>query len=110
MAIGAASLQEWLGLSIKDAAFSAVWLSLVEFGMGFLHQLGLMDLIDLLELSKGLSKIGAKLFELMWLNLRKTNFPLSAFSFHKHVRLSNMSHTPAQLLQLLRTSLVYQKK
>jgi len=54
VAIGAASLQEWLGLSIKDAAFSAVWLSRVEFGMGFLHQLGLMDLIDLLELSKGL--------------------------------------------------------
>ena len=86
LAIGAASLQEWLGLSIKDAAFSAVcWLSRVEFGMGFLHHLGLMDLIDLLELSKGLSKIGAKLLELMWLNLRKTNFPLSAFSFHKHV-------------------------
>ncbi len=85
VAIGAASLQEWLGLSIKDTAFSVVWLSRVEFGMRFLHQLGLMDLIDLLELSKGLSKIGAKLFELMWLNLRKTNFPLSVFSFHKHV-------------------------
>ena len=36
-------------------------LLLVQFGMGLLHQLGLMDLIDLLELSKGLSKIGAKI-------------------------------------------------
>ena len=53
--------------------------------MGFLHQLGLMGLIELLEMSKGLSKIGAKLFESMWLNLRKTNFPLSSFSFRKHV-------------------------
>ena len=32
VASGAASLQEWLGLTTKDAAFSAVWLSRDEFG------------------------------------------------------------------------------
>ena len=53
VAIGAASLKECLGLSIKKASFSAVWLSRVEFGMGFLHQLRLMDLIDLLEAVEG---------------------------------------------------------
>ena len=57
VAIGAAPLQEWLSLAAKDAAFSAMWLSRDEFGITFLHQLGLMDLCDSLEPSKGLSEI-----------------------------------------------------
>ena len=58
-----ASLQELIGLTTKDAEFSAVWLTRDQIGMSFLDQLGLMDVSDLLELSKGLSKIGAKTFE-----------------------------------------------
>ena len=57
-----ASLHEQLGLTTKDADFSEVWLTRDQFGMTFLDQLGLMDMGDLLELSKGLSKIGAKIF------------------------------------------------
>ena len=34
-----------------------------------------MDLCDLLELSKFLLKIGAKICECLWLNLHKKNFP-----------------------------------
>ena len=47
-----ASLQERLGLTAKDADFSAVWLTRDQFGMTFLDQLGWMDTGDLLELSK----------------------------------------------------------
>ena len=54
------SLQKWLGLTTKDADFGPVWLTRDQFGMTFLDQLGLMDMGDLLELSKSLSKIGAK--------------------------------------------------
>ena len=60
--IGAASLQEQLGLTTKDADFSAVWLTRDQFGMTFLDKLGLMDMGDFLKLSKGLSKIGAEIF------------------------------------------------
>ena len=56
-----ASLQGLLGLTTKDADFSAMWLTRDQFGLTFLDQLGLMDTGDLLELSKGLSKIGAKI-------------------------------------------------
>ena len=76
--IGAASLQEQLGLTTKDADFSAVWLTRDQFGMTFLDQLGLMDMGDLLELSKGLSKIGSKVFEGLWFKLRTSK---SLFSF-----------------------------
>jgi hypothetical protein len=72
-----ASLQEWLGLTTKDADFSAVWLTRDQFGMTFLDQLGLMDMSDLLELSKGLSKIGAKIFESLWLKLWTSKSPFS---------------------------------
>ncbi len=58
-----ASLQERLGLTTKDADFSTVWLNRDQLGLTFYGQLGLMDISDLLELSKGLSKIGAKIFE-----------------------------------------------
>ena len=44
-----------------------MWLTRDQIGMTFLDQLGLMDMIDLLELSKGLSKIGAKIFESVWM-------------------------------------------
>jgi hypothetical protein len=54
----------------QDVDLSEVWLSRDQFGMTFLDQLGLMDMSDLLELSKGLSKIGAKIFESMWFKLR----------------------------------------
>ena len=73
-----ASLQEQLGLTAKDADFSAVWLTRDQFGMTFLDQLGLMDMGDLLALSKGLSKIGAKIFEGLWFELRTSK---SSFSF-----------------------------
>ena len=58
-----ASLQERLGLTTKDTYFSAVWLTRDQFGMTFLDQLGLMDMSDLLELSKVLSK--SKDFEVL---------------------------------------------
>ena len=58
-----ASMQERLGLTTKDEDFSEVWLTRDQFGSTFLDQLGLTDINDLLELSKGLSKIGAKIFE-----------------------------------------------
>ncbi len=48
-----------------------------QFGMTFLDQLGFMDLIDLLELSKGLSKIGTKIFECLWYKLRTSKSPFS---------------------------------
>ena len=44
----------------QDADLSEVWLTRDQFGMTFLDQLGLIDMS--LELSKGLSKIGAKIF------------------------------------------------
>ena len=53
----------------QDSDLSEVWLTRDQFGMTFLDQLGLMDMSDLLELSKGLSKIGAKIFESMWFKL-----------------------------------------
>ena len=46
----------------QDSDLSEVWLTRDQFGMTFLDQLGLMDMSDLLELSKGHSKIGAKIF------------------------------------------------
>ena len=78
-------LIEWLfvwhpcknGFTTKDADFSAVWLTRDQFGLTFLDQLGLMDMSDLLELSKGLSKIGAKIFESLWLKLRTSKSPFS---------------------------------
>ena len=73
-----ASLQEQLGLTTKDADFSAVWLTQDQF----LDQLGLMDMGDLLELSKGLSKIGAKIIEGLWLKLRTSEHPFSFFDKH----------------------------
>jgi len=71
------SLQKGLGLTAKDADFSAVWLTRDQFGMTFLDQVGLMDMSDLLELSKGLSKIGAKIFECFWFKLRTSKSPFS---------------------------------
>jgi len=65
-----ASLQTRLGLTTKDADFSAVCLTQSQLGITFLDQLGLKDMSDLLELSKGLSKIGANIFEGLWFNLR----------------------------------------
>ena len=53
----------------QDSDLSEVWLTRDQFGMTFLDQLGLMDMSVLLELSKGLSKIGAKIFESMWFKL-----------------------------------------
>ena len=47
--ICAAFLQEWLGLTTKDAVFSAVWLTRDKFGLTFLDQLGSVDLMDLLS-------------------------------------------------------------
>ena len=69
-----ASLQERLGLTTKDADFSAIWLTRDQIGMTFLNQLGLMDMRDLLELSKGLSKIGAKIFESLWFGHQSSPF------------------------------------
>ena len=80
--ICAASLQDRLGLTTKDADFSAVWLTRDQFGMTFLDQLGLMDMSDLLELSKGLSKIGAMIFESLWFKLRTSKSPFSFLDKH----------------------------
>ena len=66
VAICVVSLQERLGLTTKHEDFSEVWLTRDQFGMTFLDQLGLVDMNDLLELSKGLSQIGAKIFEGVW--------------------------------------------
>jgi hypothetical protein len=63
VAIDAASLQKWLGITTNDAVFSAAWLSRDELGMAFLHHFGLLDSTDLIELSKGLSKNGARIFK-----------------------------------------------
>ena len=41
-----------------------------------------MDLSDLLELSKGLSKIGAKIFESLWFKLRTSKSPFSFLDKH----------------------------
>ena len=76
-------LQERLGLTTKDADFSALWLTRDQFGMTFLDQLGLMDMSDLLELSKGLSKIGAKIFESLWFKLRTSKSSFSFFDKHE---------------------------
>ena len=75
-------VEETLGLTTKDADFSAVWLTRDQFGMTFLDQLGLMDMGDLLELSKGLSKIGAKIFEGVWFKLRTWKSPVSFLDKH----------------------------
>ena len=72
-----ASLRNWLGLTTKDADFSAVWLTRHEFGMTLLDQMGLVDMSDLLELSKGLSKISARVFESLWFKLRTSKSPFS---------------------------------
>ena len=50
--------------------------------MTFLDQLGLMDMSDVLELSKGLSKIGAKIFENLWFKLRTSKSPFSFLNKH----------------------------
>ena len=73
-----ASLHEHLGLTTKDADFSAVWLTRDQLGLTFLDQLG----CDLLELSKGLSKIGAKIFESFWFKLRTSKSPFSFLDKH----------------------------
>ena len=54
VAICVASLQERLGLTTIDANFCAMWLTRDKLGTTFLAHLGLMDLSDLLGLSKGL--------------------------------------------------------
>jgi hypothetical protein len=45
--------------------------------------LGLMDMSDLLELSKGLSEIGATIFEGLRLKLRTSKSPLSFVGEHE---------------------------
>ena len=72
VAIDAASLQKWLGITTNDAVFSVAWLSRDELGMAFLHNFGLLDSADLIVLSKGLSKIGARIFKFLWSKLRGT--------------------------------------
>ncbi len=65
-------LVEWLFVHVTvlttDADFSAVWLTRDQFGSTFLDQLGLIDIGDILKLSKGLSKI-CEIFE----SLRRLN-------------------------------------
>ena len=56
------SKSDYLRRFPQDADLSEVWLKRDQFGMTFLDQLGLIDMSDLLELSKGLSKIDAKIF------------------------------------------------
>ena len=79
-----ASLQKRLGLTTKDADFSAEWFTRDQLGMTFLDQVGLMNMSDLLELSKGLSKIGAKGYAGKWSGSSKVGFVSSRLleSFH----------------------------
>ncbi len=98
MTICAASLQERLGLTTKNADLSAVWLTRDHFGMNFLEQLGLMDMGDLLELSKGLSNIGAKILRVCGFNFGHQSPPfLSSINMHLKPKLgtSHTSFSPA---------------
>ena len=54
-----------------------------QFGVTFLDPLGSMDMHDLLELSKGLSKIGAKIFEGLWLKFRTSKSPYTFLDKHE---------------------------
>ena len=56
-----ASLQERLGLTTKDADFSAVRLARDQFDMTFIDQFGFK--LVFLRAVEGLSKIGSKIFE-----------------------------------------------
>ncbi len=61
----------------KDTDFSAVWLTRDLLGLAFLDQVDLMDMSDLLELSKGLSKIGAKILGSTVVQCSDIKVPLS---------------------------------
>jgi hypothetical protein len=88
-----ASLQKRLGLT-KDEDFSEVWLTRGQFGSTFLDKLGLTGINDLLELSKCLSKIGAKIFESRGgLNFVHRSPPsLSSINTHLVPKLYTSSH------------------
>jgi hypothetical protein len=49
--------------------------------MTFFDQLGLMDMSDLMELSKGLFKIGEKIFDSLWFKLQN-QIPSFLFSIN----------------------------
>ena len=72
------SLQEWLGLISAQCGS----LEISSLSLTFLDQLDLMDISDLLELSKGISKIGAKIFESLWFKLRTSKSPFSFLDKH----------------------------
>ena len=63
-------MEERLGLTTKDADFSAVWLTRDQFGITYRDQLSLIDVSDLLKVSKGLLKISAIVLMVCGLNFR----------------------------------------
>ena len=63
-----------LGLAECDASFCERWLFRDEIGMTDINQLGLLNISDISDLTKELSKIGGKLLELAWSESRAQFF------------------------------------
>ncbi len=63
----------------------STFIRLEKLSLTFLDQLCLMDMIDLFELSKGLSKIGANIFESLWFKLRTSKSPFTSPDKHGSV-------------------------
>ena len=70
----AAALKLAMGLNEYDARACERWLLHNEVGMTDINQLGMLDIIDIAELAKGLSKVGGKVVELTWFKLRAQIF------------------------------------
>ena len=63
-----------LGLAERDATVCERWLVRDEIGLTDINQLGLLSISDILELTKGLSKIGRRVLELAWSKLHAQFF------------------------------------
>ena len=63
-----------LGLSERDTTVCERWLVRDEIGLTDINQLGLLSISDILELTKGLSKIGRRVLELAWSKLHAQFF------------------------------------
>ena len=70
----AAALGFRLGLAECDASFCDWWLFRDEVGMTDINPVGLLNISDISDLTKELSKIGGKLLELAWSESRAQFF------------------------------------
>ena len=70
----AAALRRRLGLAECDEHVRERWLLRDEIGMTDIRQQGLLNISDISELTIGLSKIGGKVLELAWSELRAQFF------------------------------------